>query len=36
MGHQVMSENAALKAIAIVSMLFLPGTFVCVRHIRKP
>ena len=29
-GRQAMHESAAMRAIAIVSMLFLPGTFVCV------
>ncbi|PSN67407.1 hypothetical protein BS50DRAFT_494021 [Corynespora cassiicola Philippines] len=30
-GMQAMHEGASMRAIAIVSMLFLPGTFVCVR-----
>jgi hypothetical protein len=29
-GKQAMHEGASMRAIAIVSMLFLPGTFVCV------
>ncbi|KAF2796365.1 hypothetical protein K505DRAFT_348013 [Melanomma pulvis-pyrius CBS 109.77] len=29
-GMQAMHEGASMRAIAVVSMLFLPGTFVCV------